>query len=579
MIMKEQITGTQRAIRYANDVSKGKILTSRMVRLAVDRFNKDLARQNTVSFPYYFDSNTADRFIQFAESTKLYSDKWAGKFLHLEDWQCFIFANVYGWKKKDGRRRFRKAFLQVARKNGKSSMLAVVLLWDLMMTNGSQCYAGATKRDQSKILFRCLKQTIRQNNALTKRLKIYESTSRIINEGKGGFFEALASDTDKLDGLNPSCAVIDEIGSQKDMGLVNVIESGMVSRPEPLLWEIGSATDNLYSAGKQEHDRAEKILEGIEEDDSFFCMVYELDKEDDWTDETLYKKANPNLGITVDAEKLHDMKIQALSNSSYEGEIRTKCLGQYISPITAWVQPAIWNKCVSNVSECIFDESKPFFSVGAVDLSKRNDLTAFTVCLYQDGKYFLKHKAYFPLEMLEEKMKHDNEMWRKWTEEGIVTGTNGSVVDYRVMFRDIKDMIDEYRLDHILFDPYNSNSLITELQDIIDLVEVPQNIKNLSPFTKRFEEEIYKGNIVDDNPLMRWEMSNAEVYRDANDNLKVVKPKVKESSKRIDNVITSLMCVGRIGSLIDGGDIDLRSNEEIVNNTMEFLNNLNFYDV
>ena len=573
----KKLTGTERALRYVNEVSEGKILVSRLVKLAVDRFKRDIERQNTKEFPYHFDSNASDRFIMFAESTKLYSDKWAGKFLHLEDWQCFIFANVYGWKKSDGRRRFRKAFLQVARKNGKSSMLSVVLLWDLMMVNGSQCYAGATKRDQSRILFRSLKQTIKQNSALSRRLKIYESTSRITNEPKGGFFEALASDNDRLDGLNPSCAVIDEIGSQKNMALVNVIESGMVSRPEPLLWEIGSATDNMYSAGKQEHDRAKKILEGVEEDESFFCIVYELDENDDWTDESLYKKANPNLGITVDAEILHNMKVQALSNASYEGELRTKCLGQYITPITAWIQPQVWNVIVDNTNKYTFNKQKPYFAVGAVDLSKRNDLTAFTVCLYQDSHYFLIHKAYFPLEMMEEKMKHDNEMWRKWTDQGILTATIGSVVDYKVMFKDIRELCDEYKIDHILFDPYNSNSLVTELQDNFDLVEVPQNIKNLSPFTKRFEEEVYKGSIVDSNPLMRWEMSNAEVYRDANDNLKVVKPKVKESSKRIDHVITSLMCIGRIGSLLDNDEIDLRTDEEISNDTSSFLQSLNMY--
>lgn len=571
------MTGTERAYRYVNDVSNGKVLVSRMVSLAVKRFKEDLKRQDTKEFPYHFDSNSADRFIKFAESTKLYSDKWAGKFLRLEDWQCFIFANVYGWKKADGRRRFRKAFLQVARKNGKSSMLSVVLLWDLMMVNGSQCYAGATKRDQSKILFRSLKQTIKQNNALTTRLKIYESTSRITNEAKGGFFEALASDKDKLDGLNPSCAVIDEIGSQKDMSLVNVIESGMVSRPEPLLWEIGSATDNMYSAGKQEHDRAKKILEGIEEDDSFFCIVYELDEDDDWTDESKYRKANPNLDVTVDSETLHNMKVQALSNSSYEGEMRTKCLGQYITPITAWIQPAVWNVSVDNSSKYTVDKDKPYFAVGAVDLSKRNDLTAFTICIYQNEKFFLRHKAYFPLEMMEEKMKRDNEMWRKWTEQGYLTATIGSVVDYKVMFKDIMEACDEYRIDHILFDPYNSNSLVTELEENYDLVAVNQNIKNLSPFTKRFEEEIYKGNIVDSNPLMRWEMSNAEVYRDANDNLKVIKPKVKESTKRIDHVITSLMCVGRIGNLLDNDEIDLRTEEEIGVDTSSFLQSLNMY--
>lgn len=572
------MTGVERTLRYCKSIKNKEILSCRMVQLAVERFERDLKNSKNNDYPYYFDTEAANHIVKFAEATKQFNDHWRGKNLKLEDWQCFIFCNIYGWKRKDNnRRRFRKSLVQVGRKNGKSTMIAITLLYDLLLTNGAQCYTAATKREQAKIVFNCCKQIVAQNKALSSRLRVYTSTSRIANESKAGFLEALASQTDHLDGLNPSVAVIDEIGSQKNMDLVKVIESGQGSRPEPLLFEIGSATDDMESAGKQEHDRAKKILEQVEEDDSFFCIVYELEDKDDWTNEDLYIKANPNLGISVEAEFLHNLKVQALSSPSYEGELRTKCLGQYISPITSWIQPKVWTVSVDNAQKYKFDNKKGYFALGALDLSKRNDLTAFTVCIYQEGKYYLKHKAYFPADMMSEKLKTDSELWAKWTETGILTATPGSVINYQILFKDIMEAYDKYKLDSVLFDPYNSSSLIVELQDNIDLVEVPQSIKNLSPFVKRFEEEIYKGNIVDDNPLMRWEMSNAEVYRDPNDNLKIIKPDSRSSGKRIDNVITSLMAVGRIGQLLDNGEIDTRTPEEAGKQTEDFLKNLNLF--
>ena len=176
------------------------------------------------------------------------------------------------------------------------------------------------------------------------------------------------------------------------------------------------------------------------------------------------------------------------------------------------------------------------------------------------------------------KIKQDNELWQKWTEDGILTATMGSVIDYNAMYRDIREMCRQYQINHILFDPYNSNSLTETLGEELDLVEVRQNLKTLSPWIKRFEEELLKGNVVDDNPLVAWEFSNAELYRDANDNVKVVKPKSREHYVRIDHCITSIMAVGRIGTLLDAGEIDLRPMEEVSSTAADFLSSLDFYN-
>lgn len=461
-----------------------------------------------------------------------------------------------------------------------STMISAVLLYDLLMTAGAQVYAACTKRETAKIIYNHCKETIRQNKALESRLRVYASTARIVNERNAGFLEALPYDPDRMDGLNPSVCCIDEVASMDDHSIIQRLQSGMGARREGLIFEISSASDNVNSVGAEEFKQAKDILEGVihtDESESFFCIMYCLDDGDDWTDESKYIKANPSLGQTVSADFLHKQRLEAERNPFLQGEFKTRNLGLYVAPMKAWIQPKIWNGTVENANKYKVDFSKPYYAVGAVDLSKRSDLTAFTVCVYQQEKYFLFHKAYFPIQMMEEKLKKDSAMWRKWTEDGILTATEGSVVDYRQLFADIMEAYEKYKLDCVLFDPYNSNSLITELQENIDLVEVPQNIKNLSPFTKRFEEEIYRGNIVDNNPLMRWQMSHAEVYRDANENMKIVKPDSKSSGKRIDNVITSLMCVGRIGGLLDEGDIDLRSNEEVEMQTASFLKGLNIY--
>lgn len=241
----------------------------------------------------------------------------------------------------------------------------------------------------------------------------------------------------------------------------------------------------------------------------------------------------------------------------------------------SWIQPRIWKKVMANASTHTLDLNRPYYAVCAVDLSKRVDLTAFTSCIYQDGYYYLKHKIYFPEESLEEKMKKDNEMWRKWTEQGYLTATYGRTVDYKVLFKDITEANSLYHYDCLLFDPYNSTSLINDLESELTLVEVAQNIKNLSPYAKSFEELIYQEKIVDDNPIMAWCMSNAEVYRDPNDNIKITKPNNDASSnKRIDPVITSSMCVGFIRSKIDNDEIDLRSPEQVAQETAAFLKSL-----
>ena len=576
------MTGVERAFKYCEDVEKKKILTNQYVKLAVERFRKDLKKAENPNSEFYFDAEAANHVIKFAEATKQFNDKWRGKLLHLEPWQCFIFANVYGWKRReDNKRRFRKSYIQVGRKNGKSTMIAVLLLYDLLITNGAQAYCACTKRDTAKIIFNCCKQVVLQNEALQKRLRIYNSTSRITNEGKAGFLEALAADPDRMDGLNPSVCCIDEVGSMKDFDIVKRLQSGQGSRPEPLIFEIGSATDDMYSAGRQEFERADKILKGTAVDETFFCVMYCLDEKDKWTDEKNYIKANPNMGVSMTADFLHNLKVEAIQQPSLEGEFRTRNLGQWVSPIKVWIPYQTWNICADNATKYSLseEEKKECLVIGALDLSQRYDFSVYTKYFYspRQNKYFAEHKMYFPEEQIENKMKHDSPMIRKWIEQGYITPTQGPIIDYTAIFNDIKKDLSKYEIREILYDPYNAATLMTEIGPLVDLVEVNQSMKNMSPMSKDWEAAIINSDIVDGNPVMKWMVSNCAVYRDPNDNIKPVKDAPEaSSSKRIDGVITSVMCFGRMKNLIDEGSYDPRTPEEIQAEMEKRLANLEY---
>ena len=570
------MTGTERMWSYVNDIETGKILSNKWMKLVMKRFRKDLEKSNDPSYPYEFKPEIGERVIQFCEILKQVNDNYAGVPLTLMPWQCFCIHQIYSWVRKDDNsiRRFRKAWLYVTRKAGKSTMSACFALWDILSTPGSQVCIAANTRNQAKIIFNVIKAMIDQNPMLSKRLQIYHSTSTITNASNYGKIEALSAESKKnSDGMNISLGLFDEC-STTDYGIYRVVESGQGQRPSPLNILISSGSDMLDSMGKAEYDRASKILEGIIEDDTYFSVLYCLDEGDDWRDETKYPKANPSYGVTVSPEFLHNLKIQAEQTTSLQTEFKTKICGLWCSNEHAWITDDKWVKCMRKESP---DLTKPYYANLGLDLSKSNDLTSLTLCIYQGGKYYMNHWLYFPKDSLPDRIKTETEQWRKWFDDGVVTATPGFTIDYDWLMAEIEKLGAEYNISEALMDPYNSNKIINELADNLDVIPVSQNLKSLSPYTKTYEAEVLNGNIIDSNPFMRWAMSNAMVYVDANENIKVIKNSRAGKDVRslhIDPVITSLMCVGRIKSLLDDGEIDMRNPEEIGKETHDFLANL-----
>ena len=529
---------------YIDDVLSGRITTCRMVRLAVKRHQDDL-RKSGGSFPYLFDDPHARNAIDFFREQVHTKGALARQKLRPEPWQQWVIAMLYGWRRKDnGKRRFRRVYLQVARKNGKTFFASGVGLYDLVSEPGSEVYSAATKRDQAKIAFTNAKNTVRYSSVLGQFIHVH-AQNLTCGDGK---FEALSSDSKVQDGLNPSCAIIDEYHAHKTDELLNVIASGMGAREQPLIFIITTAGHELSNPCHEEYERVCKMLEGVRgyENETYLGIIYELDKGDDPANERNWVKANPNLDVpgALSTDELRKALKDAKQKSTGMAEFLTKRMDVWINNAETWIDDRHWSRCVRRFSEKRLAGLRCW---GAIDLSKTTDFTVWTLYfLLEDGRMYAKHRFYIPRDMIEARMRTDTYLIEKWVRDGWITATPGETVDYGFMFEDIRRDADVYDIQEIAYDRNLSSLIIAPLADSFNMVEFNQGIAYMSEPSKAWEKAVTEGRIIDNNPVMRWMVSCATIRTDPNDNIKVVKPQFTKSSRRIDGVITSIMAMNRL---------------------------------
>lgn len=530
--------------QYVDDVLSGRLTVCRMVKLAVKRHSDDL-QKSCGTFPYRFDDEHAQNAIDFFREQVHTKGALARQKLVPQPWQQWVIAMLYGWRRKDnGKRRFRRVYLQVARKNGKTFFASGVGLYDLVSERGAEVYSAATKRDQAKIAFSNAKNTVRYSSVLGQFIKVH-AQSLTCGDGK---FEALSSDSKVQDGLNPSCAIIDEYHAHKTDELLNVIESGMGAREQPLIFIITTAGHNLASPCHEEYERVVKMLEGARgyENDNYLAVIYELDKDDDPENERNWIKPNPNLDVegALSTDELRKALLNARQKSSGMAEFLTKRMDVWINNADCWIDDAHWRRCIRRFSEKKLEGLRCW---GALDLSKTTDFTAWTMYFaLPDGRKYAKHRFYIPRDMVEVRMKTDTYLIEKWVKDGFIAATPGETVDYAFMFEDIRRDAAHYRIQEIAYDRNLSSLIIAPLADSFTMVEFNQGITYMSEPSKAWEKAVSEKRIIDNNPVMRWMVSCATIRTDPNDNIKVVKPQFTKSSKRIDGVITSIMANNRL---------------------------------
>jgi len=531
--------------KYVDDVINKRIDVCEKTYLAVKRFSDDLERQNDENFEYIFDYQKAEKIINFIQSLKFSEDNFNNKPFVLEGWQAFTIVNLFAWiNKKNKNRRYQKAFIFIARGNGKTPLAAAIALVSMLIDNAAQVYSISTNYSQSALVYNNMKNFINKDKDLRKIFTIYARS--IENKLTNSFYRPLSKSFAGFDGFNPSIVIADEISAMKDYNLLNVMTTALHKRQNSLLFMITTANFyNNQSPAVIEYDYSNKILYNILQDDNYFALVYEIDKHDDWKNEKCYIKANPS--SFVNFEKLKKMKDEALHKREAEVAFITKNLNKWVvGDINEFVNPAIINNIKENyetykdkINDELLQNSVCF--LGA-DFSARNDLTAITIAFYlkEINKIYLKHLAYVPKKVTgnrtaEEKQFLINMLRQGWLKEAGDT----EYIDERIVVDDILELIKKYKIKTMYYDAYNSINYIQILEKYINCVAVPQTIAVISPHVQNFERELLENNIICENPLFFWCLSNARKYTSGS--LVKVEKESKDSSKRIDLVISAIL--------------------------------------
>lgn len=529
---------------YIDDVLSGKILTGRLSRLAVERHVYDLKKLPSKGF--YFDEKAANFAIEFFQFCRHIKGQWAGKPIILDPWQQFIVAMVFGWRRKDGTRRFRTVYTEVARKNGKSTMLSGIGL-KLMIADGepgAEIYAAAVDKEQAMIIWGEAKKMVIESPDFSEMIGAYQFS--LSYDSNYSTFKPLSRDTKNKDGLNIHGGLIDEYHAHPTDEIYNVIESGMAARRQPLLWIITTAGFNQNSSCKRERDAVVRILERTIHNEEYFGIIYTLDENDDYHDEKNWIKANPGLGVSVKLEQLRGQYRKAKGSASKLNEFIVKRLNIWTQTHTRWMLPEKWNALKQPFDRTGLAGRK---AVLAIDLSTNIDLSGYCLTFLPEepgDKYIQLWRFFVPEENVRERSLAEDVPYEAWIENGFVEATPGASIDYDLIEQRILEDCEIYDVIEIPHDPHNANQLVGHLLDKeLVCVAFHQGITKISPAVKAYEKAILDGPagnlIVEVNPVMDYMMGCAEVYSDPNGNLKIVKPDRRKSSKRIDGVIMGLM--------------------------------------
>jgi phage terminase large subunit-like protein len=507
------------------------------------------ARDQASPRGFHYDPIAAEHPITFIETLcRHHKGEWAGKPLLLEDWQKRIIRAVFGWKRADGSRRYRIAYIEVPRKNGKSELAAALGLYLLVADHepGAEVYSSATKKDQAKIVHDTATAMVKASPELKRFVKVFRNNLHAPRLGSK--FEPLGADSNTLDGLNPHGNIVDELHAHKDRGVWDVLDTAMGARRQPLTLAITTA--GVYeseSIGWLQHEHAVKVLEGVVEDDAFFAFVAAADEGDDWAVETTWQKANPNYGVSVKPEYLKAQSEKAAAQPSFLNTFLRLHLDRWTQQRDRWLTIEHWNACEADLGrkEYLGREQSLLGApcYGAFDLSTKLDISALV--LYFPESHTLLCRFWVPEENVMERVRRDRVPYDAWIRDGWLAATPGNVIDYEFIKQEAIALSQRYDLRELGFDPWNATQIATQLggDEGLRLVEVRQGYKTLSEPAKEFEKLIVsKALRHGGHPVLRWMVSNVAIRTDPNGN---IAPDKAASSDRIDGVVASIMALSR----------------------------------
>lgn len=495
----------------------------------------------------YYDKEYADFAVAFIESLCHTKGTWAGKWFDLMDWQEQIIRDLFGILKPNGYRQFNTAYIEIPKKNGKSELAAAVAL---LLTCGdgeqrAEVYGVAADRQQASIVFDVAADMVRMCPALNKRVKILASQKRLIYEPTNSFYQVLSAEAYSKHGFNVHGVVFDELHSQPNRKLYDVLTKGSGdARMQPLFFLITTAGTDTHSICYEVHQKAQDIIDGRKIDPTFYPVIYGADDTEDWTSPKVWKKCNPSLGETIGMDKVKTACESAKQNPGEENSFRQLRLNQWVKQAVRWMPMDKWDKCAFAVNE---DDLRGRVCYGGLDLSSTTDITAFVLVfppLDEEDKYVIIPYFWIPEDTLDFRVKRDHVPYDVWERQGYLQTTEGNVIHYGYIEKFIEKLGERFNIREIAFDRWGAVQMVQNLEGMgFTVVPFGQGFKDMSPPTKELmkltlEQRIAHGG----HPVLRWNMDNIFVRTDPAGNIKADKEK---STEKIDGAIATIMALDR----------------------------------
>lgn len=495
----------------------------------------------------HYDKKKADRAVTFIENLCHTKGKWAGTPFWLLPWQEQLIRDIFGIVKPDGNRQFRTAFVEICKKVGKSELAAAVALYLLYADNepSAEVYGAAADRQQASIVFDVAKQMVEMSPALMKRSKLMGATKRIVNYSNAGYYQVLSAEVGGKHGFSVSGLVFDEIHTQPNRQLYDVLTKGSSdARQNPLHFIITTAGNDRHSIAYELHTKAVDILEGRRVDPTFYPVVYGLKDDEDWEDEANWYKVNPSLGYTVDIERLRDAYREAKQNPADEITFKWLRCNMWVSSTVAWIPDAIYMRGNEPID---MDALAGRDCYAGLDLSSTGDITALVLIFPprdEEEKYVLLPYFWIPEETIPRRVKANSVPYDIWEKQGYIMSTEGNVIHYDFIEKFIMDLSEKYHILEIAVDRWNATQMIQNLEgEGFTIVPFGQGFCSMSAPTKEFYRLLMEGRIIHGgNPVLRWMAGNVVIDTDPAGNIKVTKAKSKE---KIDGIVAAIMALDR----------------------------------
>ena len=546
------------ATGYAKSVVAGEIIACNFVRQACQRQLDDIERTDWM---YRFDAARASHICKFIELLPHIEGEWArkGLLIQLEPWQCFLLTTVFGWIDEHGLRRFRTVYVEVPRKNAKSTITSGVGLYLLAADGeeGAQVYSAATTRDQAAIVWKVAKRMADRCLGLQYRFGVGTSAHSVFVEETASLFKPLSRDQGgNHDGYNVHGGLIDELHAHKTREVFDVIETGTGAREQPLLWNITTAGSNRTGICYEQRDYVRRILGGAHDDDTYFGIIYTIDDDDDWTNPACWQKANPNWGISVKPDDIERKARKAMELPSAQNNFLTKHLNVWVNAATAWMDMRRWDQCSARLKIDDFAGEKCYIGL---DLAEKIDIAAIAIVFNRHGTIYQFSRFYLNENQVE---VSGNSQYAGWERSGHLIVNDGDVTDFDIIAQDLRDLCADYDVREIAFDPAFSTYFATKLvQEGMPMVEIRQAARFFTAPFIEVENLVYSDKFrFDGNPVMTWMVSNVMAKKSQFSGL--LHPVKERDENKIDGVIALLMALGRSMTAEEKPDLD------------KFLNNM-----